>query len=360
MISEKSFSKDWIIQKSKTNPGQSEIIEKVITAFHLLESISLLDIDFVFKGGSSLLLQFESFHRFSVDIDILISEDNYAKLSEAIRNHLNSRFIKITEDIRKPSLLQKHHYKFYYQSVIRSDNGVLPYVLLDIVVDDNPYKKLTTKDIAIELLDTITPLSSVKIPSVEEMLGDKLTAFAPNTVGIRYKDMKTTEIIKQLFDCSKLFRSSKDFALVKETYIEICNREIKYRELKGVDYQHCLRDSIDTCKLILSDGKFGDHEMYKLLKRGVIGFGYFTTTNFRFHDAIICAMDVYRCLIMLICESKENFFNHLTSFNEREVRASFLNRTQIKHLRMISGSNLYNQFLEAVWVENRIMELGTF
>ncbi|KAF0225697.1 MAG: hypothetical protein FD133_300 [Erysipelotrichaceae bacterium] len=358
MISEKSFSVDWIIHKDKTKRGQTEIIEKVIYAFHLLESLSLLNIDFIFKGGSSLLLHFNSFHRFSVDIDILISEDNYAKLVEALNHHSNSRFIHVAEDIRKPSHIQKHHFKFYYQSVIRPNTEVLSYVLLDIVVDDNPYTKLIKRDIAFDLLDMVLPLQSINIPSVEEMLGDKLTAFAPNTIGIRYKDMKYTEIIKQLFDCSKLYSVCQDYDLVKRTYIEISKREIKYRELKGVEFSHCLRDSLDTCKLILSDGKSGDYENYKLLKKGITGFGNFTTTSFGIHDAVVCAMNVYRCLVILVCGSKENFLSHLYLFDEREAKALFLNKTQVKNLRIISGL-LYREFLETIWVENEIIELGT-
>ncbi len=42
------------------------------------------------------------------------------------------------------------------------------------------------------------------------MLGDKLTAFAPNTIGILYKRpnqffSKHVEIIKQLYDVAKLY-----------------------------------------------------------------------------------------------------------------------------------------------------------
>ncbi len=48
----------------------------------------------------------------------------------------------------------------------------------------------------------------VNVPGKADMLGDKLTAFAPNTTGIRHfkgdKDC-SMEIIKQLFDIASLF-----------------------------------------------------------------------------------------------------------------------------------------------------------
>jgi hypothetical protein len=46
------------------------------------------------------------------------------------------------------------------------------------------------------------------------ILGDKLTAFAPNTTGIPYKKGKHIEIIKQLHDVSKLIDNITDISTV--------------------------------------------------------------------------------------------------------------------------------------------------
>ena len=51
-----------------------------------------------------------------------------------------------------------------------------------------------------------------KVPCLEDMLGDKLTAFAPNTTGIPYfkkQDSMSMEIIKQLYDIGNLFDAAK-------------------------------------------------------------------------------------------------------------------------------------------------------
>lgn len=45
----------------------------------------------------------------------------------------------------------------------------------------------------------------VTMPSVDCILGDKLTAFAPHTTGIPYNIDKELEIIKQMYDISCLF-----------------------------------------------------------------------------------------------------------------------------------------------------------
>lgn len=48
----------------------------------------------------------------------------------------------------------------------------------------------------------------VTVPKKEDILGDKMTAFAPNTIGIPFykKDRECNmEIIKQLYDINRLF-----------------------------------------------------------------------------------------------------------------------------------------------------------
>ena len=44
----------------------------------------------------------------------------------------------------------------------------------------------------------------VTLPSVEDILGDTLTAFAPNTTGVLYGSGTSLEILKQLFDVGEL------------------------------------------------------------------------------------------------------------------------------------------------------------
>lgn len=356
MISEQCFSKEWIEEKTNGQLNLSEIVEKVIYAFHLLELLVTQNIDFVFKGGSSLLLHFDEFHRFSIDIDILTSEDNYTKLQEYIATFTDSRFVGVLEDIRKPHLIRKHHYKFTYKSNLLTNSNKDPYILLDIVVADNPYLNLVEKQIKFEFIKNMPPMLTVKIPTIEEMLGDKLTAFAPNTIGIRYVDMKFTEIIKQLYDCSKLFRVSNDFDLVYQTYLEISKREIAYRALIDLEVTDCIDDSLDTCKLILSDGKYGDPSKFQLLKRGIQGFSNFVVGHFSINEAILCSMDIYRCCILLKCGSEYEFRNLLQGYTAKIVKAAFLNSAQIKRLKIVSGP-IFDDFLEAVWVENHFLKL---
>ncbi len=75
MISAKSFSKEWILEKSSGlgKKGDPKLLEKAIRAFVLLEQLVVNGLPLVFKGGTSLLLLIEPPRRFSIDIDIIVS-----------------------------------------------------------------------------------------------------------------------------------------------------------------------------------------------------------------------------------------------------------------------------------------------
>lgn len=63
------------------------------------------------------------------------------------------------------------------------------------------------------------------------MLGDKLTAFAPNTTGIPYfKNDKSMSmgIIKQLFDIAYLADKLNNLEDVKSVFYKMAQSELKY------------------------------------------------------------------------------------------------------------------------------------
>ena len=73
MINVDSLKADWIKKVStKQNNADKILIEKSIRALYLLEQLVLTDLDFIFKGGTSLLLLLKDIKRLSIDIDIII------------------------------------------------------------------------------------------------------------------------------------------------------------------------------------------------------------------------------------------------------------------------------------------------
>jgi len=71
MIKKTCFQEKWIRRKSKELRIDPILIERVIYAFELLSLLIKHNIDFVFKGGTSLMLILPEFRRLSLDLDIV-------------------------------------------------------------------------------------------------------------------------------------------------------------------------------------------------------------------------------------------------------------------------------------------------
>jgi predicted nucleotidyltransferase component of viral defense system len=73
-------------------------------------------LDFVFKGGTSLLLLLDNPRRLSVDVDIvsLAPPDVFAPILSGL---INPPFKSVEEDLRgEDRLPRRRHFKFFYQS----------------------------------------------------------------------------------------------------------------------------------------------------------------------------------------------------------------------------------------------------
>lgn len=83
-------------------------------------------------------------------------------------------------------------------------------------------------------------------------MGDKLTAFAPNTTGIPYfKKEKSMgqEIIKQMYDIGNIFEHIDDPEKVKTVFINFAKVELKYRNI-GDDVNVIFDDIVENCLAI--------------------------------------------------------------------------------------------------------------
>jgi hypothetical protein len=262
MIKVDSLSADWIADRRKKFSKDPTIIEGMIYALYLLEHLKRSGLDFIFKGGTSLILLMEQPKRFSVDIDIIVSpliekEKLEGFLSEIVGS---SAFIRMDLDEKRSykSGIPKAHYKFIYNSSFTSKNKVGDVVskpereiLLDIVFADNHYPVLVDRQIRTEWLIQEGESLVVKIPDINSIAGDKLTAFAPNTTGVPYGVEKGKEIIKQLFDVGCLFDLLTDLEIFKKSFKESAKSEIEYRTERKIDsIGAVLNDIIETSILI--------------------------------------------------------------------------------------------------------------
>lgn len=228
------YQKDWINQQRKgLGNCDPALLEKSIYALTLLGHLSRSGLPFIFKGGTSLMLHLPRIQRLSIDIDI-VSPAEDAELDRVVAKiGQTPPFIGHGEDDRGArGLPQRRHFKFFFTSPIdpRGNN----YVLLDVVQEQDIVHGCTKKPIQASFLKPEEEIE-VELPTIESLLGDKLTAFAPTTTGVPLrKDDGTVgevmQVAKQLFDVGILFEHAEDFAAVAKTYNEVQGQEATYRE----------------------------------------------------------------------------------------------------------------------------------
>lgn len=144
MIDTDSLTKQRIDNISKKYKSDPILIEKMLRALYLLEQLQNHELDFIFKGGTALMLLFSEPKRFSIDIDIIIPEkpENIEAVFDSILQ--DSDFIDYSQDKRLTSSdIEKAHYKFYYEPKTRAITKE-EYILLDILYEESHYETHTS------------------------------------------------------------------------------------------------------------------------------------------------------------------------------------------------------------------------
>ncbi|PWJ58304.1 nucleotidyltransferase AbiEii toxin of type IV toxin-antitoxin system [Dyadobacter jejuensis] len=329
MIKEHCFTDEWLegFKKQKDHKRIDKIIlEKMIYALHLLERLKSNGLHFVFKGGTSLVLLLESGNRFSIDIDI-ISKTDRKELEDILQKVIDSsNFTSVELDEHrsyKPGV-PKAHYKFKFDSA-RQGSGT---ILLDILIEDSIYPDVIEKPVITKWIETENE-TMVTMPSIDSITGDKLTAFAPNTIGIPYfkgKDQQpfSMEICKQLFDLSKLFENIQNMEVVAASFQVFAEHEIFYRK-KGTQEakltpEMVLQDTIDTCIILAKRDSGNDDEKakFKELQKGIIAFGtgFLIAGNFRIDDAIPASARI----AYLVAKIKVNDLSPIIYYEGQDIK----------------------------------------
>ncbi len=254
MIHKHCFRREWIdAKRTELAIADSVLLEKCIHALQLLGLLSGSELGFVFKGGTSMILLLERLRRLSIDIDIASEAPRATNLEFLQSLVLNSHFSRVEPDDRGDDRLpRRSHFKFFYPSVYSQRDD---YVMLDVLQQGNLYPATRKRPILTPFIETERDIE-VTMPTVDALLADKLTAFAPNTVGVRLTADSNMQVIKQVVDVGELFVQASDLALIREAYATICDAEIGYRG--GVDTRtQALDDTIENARLISELGLKG-------------------------------------------------------------------------------------------------------
>lgn len=300
MLLDDCFTPEWI-QSFRDDPDHRKIdpsiLEKMIYALHLLERLQSSGLDFTFKGGTSLVLLLKEGNRFSIDIDIICNIEEREKLEAILEKVVStSRFTKMfCQEVRSYQKgVPKAHYVFKYATPTNTDGEIL----LDILIEADLYPQVEAVEVATKWIKTESQ-TYVSAPTIDCITGDKLTAFAPNTVGIPYEKNErsaTKEIIKQLFDLNKLFDAMTDVTMVYKSYEIFVEKEIAYRKAGGastMNINDVMADTIATCRIISQRGNRTSKEekvLFDQLQTGITAFGGFLMKGrFNLDEAIAAA-----------------------------------------------------------------------
>ena len=310
MIDNKTLHIEWINEVSAKNRKADKIlIEKVIRTLLLLEGLVKVNLNFVFKGGTALMLMMDLPKRFSIDIDIIISgkpENLEYLFHEIIEKQHFTRFEfqqRVTE-----SEIKKAHYKFFYNPVYKTHSEE-EYILLDILFEKSNYQQIIELPIKSKFFISNDEELTVKLPSKNDLLGDKLTAFAPNTTGIPYfkkgRSM-SMEIMKQLYDIASLVDIADNMDVLAETFKTFTKTELSYRNRDNLSYNDVIEDIIQTSLCIVSRGATGNGN-FDELQSGIQRVSRFIfSESFHLEKAIIMA-------------SKAAYIASLIRHNSREI-----------------------------------------
>ncbi|MCL2650416.1 MAG: nucleotidyl transferase AbiEii/AbiGii toxin family protein [Candidatus Azobacteroides sp.] len=164
--------------------------------------------------------------------------------------------------------IDKEHYKLFFVSALNNQES---HILLDVLKEEIHYQNIIELPIDSTFINQENEPIKVHLPDFNNILGDKLTAFAPNTIGIPYrkgnKEMGM-EIIKQMYDIGCLFDKADNPEVVSAVFFSFAETELKYRENKG-SIENVLDDIIETALSVCLRQSQGKSD-FSILHRGII------------------------------------------------------------------------------------------
>jgi len=286
----KCFTKAWLDEQRKqmqrVDPG---LLEKSIHALELVGLLAQKEIPFSFKGGTCMLLLLENIRRLSIDVDIacVLPVGVLEPILREIGNE--SRFENFEPDHRDPDRLPKRsHYKFTYTSAV---NGRPNDILLDVMEEECLYPETISAPVATLFAVPENPVN-VQIPSIENLAADKLTAFAPATIGVQYSSHGASlKILKHCADVGALFDQCKSMEKLQAAYEAIWPVENSYRN-NAFSREQVLDDTVEAARLISLLDLRGcpDSEETEILRTGIKQLdSHMVGTRFSMNEAKTCA-----------------------------------------------------------------------
>ena len=342
----KYFTVEAISQiKNDFNFTDNTMIEKFILDFegfyHILKEIP----DSVIKGGMAVPFHLKdpTIRRLSTDIDIVTSlsqsevEDAMKKIGQQTAGMIE---IGNPHEPEKPTLsLPLLTYYCKYDSLFSEDQEITIEIIYDH--DKSASTKTITSNFNILGFELDFPIT---VYDQGSLIGDKLTTFAFNTVGL--KGRRTSNIPKQIYDVSKLIRLLQDPLPVEEICNSIENtsqHQLSYIQSPNFNFQDILKDlEVFDQKLLLQKNGFilnptesGRHKQFANQLLGNTEYG----SNDHVSDILLI-----KYVIMLF---KKKFDQTMTSQNIHSTLNVVLQKLpQIESMVLQDRKSLFGEILE--------------
>lgn len=301
MIAPHCFTREWLQEQADALKARDlRNLEKCVLALELTGRLEGAGLDFVFKGGTSLILLFEPARRLSIDVDILSLEPQ-AKLEEALQQATADRtpFLRWEhQEHRDREAPPTKHFRAFYESVV--DPSRPHSIQLDVILAESPYASIERRSIQTSFVELEEDIA-VPVPSPSSLLADKVAAFAPSTIGYPYQPIiartgspaepRPIKVVKHLFDIGELALHANDLAETLATYGNVHAEQIQYR---GQSYtiDEALDDTQDAAFWMARvDGKpREEHERIDFFRNGMRALdSHLFTQPFRRIEARIAA-----------------------------------------------------------------------
>ena len=235
------------------------------------------------------------------------------------------------------------------------EGGKQDKILLDVLFEENHYSQVVSLPIESPFLKTEGEPVMVNLPSYQDMLGDKLTAFAPHTTGIPFfkgdKDC-SMEINKQLFDIAFLFDLTNDLTITAETFRKFAAVEFLYRNADPSNLQDVLDDIFNTSHCICLKGMENPEE-FQLLQNGIGKVRSFihSEKNYSLDHAIVNASKA--AYLSKLIEKGINEVHHFAPGSEQQLADATIAEPLPTKFNKFKKSNI-----EAFFYWNEIQKLA--
>jgi len=337
----KYFKREFILKQVNERKGiTQDLYERSLNGLEYLSQLRNMEFNPIFKGGSAVQLLIPGdIQRLSIDIDLSINstEQEIVSVLEKIHERFDRKiykFEKVAEPLPKVILYNLFIPSYFSETPSR--------IQLDFHLHEPSYATQQTP------IKTFLYESDyiVRTPTVDALIGDKLTVLGPETIG---KPMieRPVQIAKQIYDIYILLNLSSNFNEIFDAYFDVFKFEKENRNKPDLTFEEVIDDLVSVCKYLCIynsipnwlENNYIRHKC-SFLKRGIEGLSTFTSRklNLNFYKArLISGKIAFLAKLML---------NKFEKILTKSIPIEAFHQDNLKIVNLIQDSNLIDKIIK--------------